>query len=282
MIAMEYKEYKPHPLLSGNIECYWSAYAESPPFREQESLIPDGTIELMFNFGDPYKQIIGGEKKLIKGSHVIGIRQEALKISQTSRQDFFCIRFRPGGMFPFFRIPAHRFANGFYTFEELLGPEYKAIEEKLFHARDNYIRVQIIEEYLFKKFTERLDDHRFVKQCLEVFAQTGSVQIQGLAERFNTNYKTIERKFAKVVGLTPSHFLKIRRFNRALFTIYSLKYKTLTEVALDSGYYDQPHFNREFKQLTGLSPGNFLKEQFKIVEVIQPALAGRLSNSYKL
>lgn len=279
---MEYIEYKPHPLLSGCIECYWSAYAERPPFREQESLIPDGTIELMFNFGNNYSQIVNGEKRLIKGSHVIGIRHQALRISQTSRQDFFCVRFRPSGTFPFFGIPAHLYANGFYTLEELIGPEYKTVEEKLFHAGDNHKRVAIIEEYLFKKLSNQVDDHIFVDSCLKVLDQTRSMQIQNLADRFYTNYKTIERKFNKVVGLTPSHFLKIRRFNKALLAIYSCRYDTLTEVAHESGYYDQSHFNREFKHLTGQNPGEFLREQFTIVEVIQPALAGRLSNSYNL
>ncbi len=80
----------------------------------------------------------------------------------------------------------------------------------------------------------------------------------------------------------PSHFLKIRRFNRALSIIYSFRYDSLAEVAYESGYYDQSHFNREFRQLTGYSPGEFLKEQFTIVEVIQPALVDRLSNSYNL
>jgi AraC-like DNA-binding protein len=279
---MVYKEYQPHPKLSTYIECYWSAYAERPPFREQESLIPDGTIELMFNFGENYFQIVNGEKKVINGSHVIGIRREALRISQSSKQDFFCIRFRPGGTYPFFGIPAHLYANDFYTLEELIGPEYKTIEEKLFNIRDNNKRVIIIEEYLFKKFNTRLEDDHFVRHCIDLLDHPGRLKIGGLAERFNSNYKTIERKFNKVVGLTPFHFLKIRRFNRALVTIYSLQQTTLTDAALNSGYYDQSHFNREFRQLTGMNPGDFLREQFKIVEVIQPALAGRLSNSYKL
>lgn len=49
---MIYREFTPHPLLAQYIECYWKADADRPPFRDTESLIPDGTIELMFNFGD--------------------------------------------------------------------------------------------------------------------------------------------------------------------------------------------------------------------------------------
>lgn len=120
---MIYQEYKPCPQLSAYVECYWSAKADQPPFNEQESLIPDGTIELMFNFGDNYSQIIDDQEKLIKGSHIIGIRKQSLFISQTSKQDFFSIRFKPGGFFPFFKIPVYKFANVFYQISELFDQE---------------------------------------------------------------------------------------------------------------------------------------------------------------
>lgn len=279
---MIYEEYKPHSLLSQYIECYWSAYAERPPFREQEVLIPDGTIELMFNFGDPYDQIRSGEKKTVEGSHIIGIRREALRISQTNKQNFFSIRFRPGGLFPFLNVPVHFYANGFYSLEEIIGPEYKILEQKLFESENNSERVQVTEKYLFGKLLPHKTDYGFVRACLGILKQTSPLQISGLAEKMNTNYKTIERKFKRVIGLPPSRLLKIQRFNKALHTIYSCKHDTLTEVGLHCGYYDQSHFIHEFKQLTNYSPGEFLKEQFTIVEVIQPALAKRLSKSYNL
>lgn len=118
---MEYREYKPNRHLAKYIECFWSAYSEKPPFRERESLIPDGTIELMFNFGDDYEQFLDDRKIPVKGSHIIGIRKNSLIISQTRKQDFFCIRFKPGGTYPFFKIPARLFSNGFYTLQDLFG-----------------------------------------------------------------------------------------------------------------------------------------------------------------
>ena len=78
---MIYREYKPNRHLAKFIECYWSANSDKPPFREREYLIPDRTIELMFNFGDPYSQILNDKTIEIKGSHIIGIRRESLVIS---------------------------------------------------------------------------------------------------------------------------------------------------------------------------------------------------------
>jgi len=279
---MEYQEYKPHSLLSGYIECYWYAYADKPPFREQESLIPDGTIELMFNFGDDYAQIKDAQKVTVKGSHIIGIRKQSLLISQTRKQHFFSVRFKPGGSYPFFNVPAHLFSGNFYTVDELLEKDFKTLEEQLEEASGNEERVRLANHFFLKKLYTIPDVSRFVAKCSKVLLQNPSLTIKELSRQFNTNYKTIERRFNTVMGITPVELLKIKRFNNAVFTMYSCRHTSLTAIAYECGYYDQSHFIREFKQLTHYTPRDFLKEQFTIVQVIQPALAERMSKSYNL
>lgn len=279
---MEYKEYKPHSLLSGYIECYWSAYADKPPFREQESLIPDGTIELMFNFGDDYAQVVNEQKIKVKGSHIIGIRKHSLQISQTNKQHFFSVRFKPGGSYPFFNVPAHLFCNAFYTLDELLGKDFKTLEEHLQEASINEERVLLANRFFLKRLYTIPETYQFVATCSRLLLQDPSLSINDLSRQVNTNYKTLERRFNAVTGLTPSELLKIKRFNNAVLSMYSCRHTSLTAIAYECGYYDQSHFIREFKQLTHYTPRDFLKEQFTIVQVIQPALAERMSKSYNL
>lgn len=279
---MIYREFKPHPLLAPYIECYWKADADKPPFRDTESLIPDGTIELMFNFGDDYAQIKNGAKETVKGSHIIGIRKQALQISQTSRQHIFSIRFRPGGSYPFFHIPAHLFANGFWGIGELAGKDYRQLEERLYEAKTDHERVNITDRFLLSRPHQENDDYDFAVRSSRWLLQNPESSIAEACRVFGTHYKQMERKFSQVIGVTPTELLKIQRFNRAILTMYSCQYRSLTDVAYACGFYDQSHFIREFRLLSGFSPRQFLKEQFTIVQVIQPVLAERLSKSYNL
>ncbi|MEC5146026.1 AraC family transcriptional regulator [Chitinophaga sp. 212800010-3] len=277
---MEYLEYPPHPRLAAYIECYWSAFSEKPPFREQESLIPDGTIELMFNFGDDYFHIRDGAYVKIKGAHVIGIRKEALSISQPGRQHFFCIRFKLGGTYPFFGIPGNLFANSFYTVEELLGRQLKELEERLFEAPGNVERVGITNDFLLRKMDTGNTDYLFALTCMPAVLKAPN--IADVLRQFNLSYKALERKFSRVLGVSPSELVRIKRFSNAVHAMYSGRFDSLTSIGYHCGYYDQSHFIREFRQMTRFSPREFLKEQFTIVQVIQPALAERLSKMYNL
>jgi len=186
---MQYAEFKPHQSISRYVECYWYAYSDKPPFRERESLIPDGTIELMFNFGDSYAQIRGDTKELIKGSHIIGIRKQSLTISQTSKQHFFSIRFRPGGHYPFFGLPVHHFANGFYSLHDIFGKELDELEEQLAEAKTNQRRIAIADQFLLKRIDVDSEDLRFVARCLPDLLRGGDVM--ATAHAFNTNYKAL-------------------------------------------------------------------------------------------
>lgn len=80
--------------------------------------------------------------------------------------------------------------------------------------------------------------------------------VSRLATRLGTTERQLERRFAAVVGLSPRRYASLRRFERALALASGPK--RLTQVALDAGYYDQAHFNREFRRFAGTSPGAWL------------------------
>ena len=64
--------------------------------------------------------------------------------------------------------------------------------------------------------------------------------------------------FAEEVGFTPKLYLRLQRFKRVLNHVYGASQIDLSEVAYLHGYADQPHFNREFREFSGLTPSQYL------------------------
>ncbi|MBC9796111.1 helix-turn-helix domain-containing protein [Sinomicrobium weinanense] len=266
---MEYIEYKPHPSLSEYIECFWATDVHNTiSSREVESFIPDGNIELVFNFGDDLTEFMDGKRESVRGSHVSGIRNKSAHVVLPERLKFFCVRFKPGGSYPFFGIPAHLFAYANYPLDAFLGREYRLLEEQVYEAPDDTTRIGLIENFLLKKLqnTGVIADYYFVKSCMHSLFLDTSLRINELSRKFHSNYKTIERKFKKVTGLSPSELVKIKRVNNAVQFMHSSNAISLTETAYACGYYDQSHFIREFKQVTELAPREFLKKEFAVVQ----------------
>lgn len=166
--------------------------------------------------------------------------------------------------FPFRGVPAHLFANGFHDVSDLFGKEMRDLERQLYDASDNAVRVQIVDRYLLGRLRSGLYDVQFTGRCLPALLVSGDVG-RTLVD-FNVTYKTLELRFELVLGVTPSEMLKIKRFNAVVHMMYACRHDSLTRIGQDCGYYDQSHFIREFKQLTGYTPRLFLREQFTIVQ----------------
>jgi AraC family transcriptional regulator len=63
------------------------------------------------------------------------------------------------------------------------------------------------------------------------------------------------RLFKQETGLSPHEFMIRCRIERAKQLL--LQGKPLIEIAIDTGFFDQSHFYRHFKRVTGQSPSSY-------------------------
>lgn len=79
-----------------------------------------------------------------------------------------------------------------------------------------------------------------------------------------TNYAGLSpfhlvRSFKEAVGMTPFQFLRNYRVEKAKQEL--LKKKNIAQVAVEVGFYDQSHFHKHFKLVTGVTPREFQRQQ---------------------
>ena len=76
-----------------------------------------------------------------------------------------------------------------------------------------------------------------------------------LAAEIGVSCRHLTRQFQRAVGLSPKEFGRVSRFLHALQLLNAGNSRSLTDVALDCGFFDQAHFNHEFREFAGMSPG---------------------------
>ena len=82
----------------------------------------------------------------------------------------------------------------------------------------------------------------------------GAASVEALAAEVGWSRRHLFARFREQTGLPPKVFARILRFQRAATLMAAAEGPSLCEIALDCGYYDQAHLNRDFRAFAGRTP----------------------------
>ncbi len=168
---------------------------------------------------------------------------------------FFGIRFRILGHNSLISVPLGEWSMAASVKAEDLLPSdivyavFESIEkEKCFEERCNNLSLVMLSAIRFADTDPRLA--LFIKYCYRNL----NVNLPGSrGDEFGVSERQLRRLTKQHLGLLPKDFNRVLKFQCTLKAINSPQYN---KVYLDH-YYDQPHFVREFKRLSGVTPAQF-------------------------
>lgn len=100
-----------------------------------------------------------------------------------------------------------------------------------------------------------------VNAVVEYVEDNSHVQRVGqMCEKFAVSERSLQRLTARRVGLSPKWLIQRRRLHEAAAILKTGKRPDLARVAAELGYCDQAHFGRDFRAVTGLTPGEYAAE----------------------
>lgn len=156
----------------------------------------------------------------------------------------------------FFDVSAGEMMGHLAGLQEVLSWDAEAIAYRLANSNNFRQRIEIMAQYLKSKFnSSRKTDLPVIHAIKRIRELRGQVNIKALAKESLLSQKQFERRFKDFSGFNPKLYSRILRFENALSPYND--YTSLTNKALDLGYYDQAHFINDFKQFSGFSPGNY-------------------------
>ena len=263
---MDYQTYDPREDLSAFVKCYWTLDGPKEEMPKRQKIVPDGCMEMIFHFGDLYKQYIDKENSIIQPRcFVIGQLTTPLEIEPTGEIGIFSVRFHPGGFIPFSTIPIKKFENTAVALDQVYGIKGKEIADQILTTQTSSERIKFIEAFLLDRLRDKTTINNVVKSTVDtILAVEGSLKIDQLAKDTRITRRQLERKFSSTVGISPKQLSKTIRLQATLKKLLSEEFENLTAIAHEGDYYDQAHFIKDFKEFTGLTPKEFYGEHLKM------------------
>jgi AraC-like DNA-binding protein len=260
------KTFKPNIELAEFVRRYWTLDGEKENIPLKNTIVPDGTMKLIFHYGDTYKHHSqNGEITVLPKCFLIGQLTKPYVIEPIGITGSFVVQFKPNGFLPFTTIPIREMENTAVPLDKLFGKEGKNLGEQILNANHTSKRIQIIETFLFKKLTYKRTIDNIVKSTVEtIFNANGRFSVNEFSKSNNINRRQLARKFSSAIGLSPKQLAKTIRIQSALKVLLNEEIKSLTDLAYENEYFDQAHFIKEFKEFTGLKPKEFFGEDLKM------------------
>ena len=216
-------------------------------------VLPDTCVELFVNYTNTPVAIIGNE--LYDRSIVTFRMSRHSDVQMRKGSGCLAICFYPGVAYRFFHLPMHILADKTLALSDLWRGMAAEIESRLADASNHKERAVIVQKYLLRQLTQNEYDQQ-VAYCLGKIQQSANhMPVSQLTNDTGLSQRHLSRKFQQIVGLAPKEYLRVCRFIKSLNHLKRYPLLSLTEVAYESGYYDQAHFNRDYKAFTGYTPG---------------------------
>lgn len=255
MPASKYQISKPNAFLSKYIDYFWAAETDEY-FRyiSPASTLTDWVFFCEGTMKNTQNREELSESGMIFGQKTIFNNYEAV----FPKAKLFGVRVRPSVFLLTHKIPATALDGQCISLQDLFGYEGERLTEKILKSDTLPEFVYILSNFLMQKTNDLPLKYQSVEKWL---SQTNFLSRDVSIKEICLSQRQFERNFKEFTGFSLRKYTKIKRFERVFQYLQNTKNKeNLTEIAYRFGYYDQAHFNRDFKAFTGRSPKFLLKD----------------------
>jgi AraC-like DNA-binding protein len=250
---------KPPPPLARYITALW--YCEDLlPTHSRERIMPSGRATVIINlYEDEVRNYdADGQVHRQRGSILVGAHSAFSIIDTEEQRAVMGVEFCPGGTWPIFGVAADELSNQHIALRDFWSAG-RSLRDRILCAPTPQARLEILAESLTQQLAARAAQHPAVAFALhQLHCAPQLASVEDLSRAAGISSRRLARLFSVEVGLTPKLYARVLRFNRVVESIQNIQHVDWCDVALRCGYFDQPHFIRDFKTFCGLTPSEYL------------------------
>jgi AraC-like DNA-binding protein len=230
-----------------------------------DRFLPDGNTELIIDLGEKPQYIHDNDtlKVIQRCTHawVSGVRTRPITIPAGTGNRIIVIGFKKGAANPFYSFPMNEITDSVVMADLIFGRSICELREQLLSAVSMHQMFHRIELFLMARAGNKLNadpNSNCVQYAIHHMTHHHNIfSFQGFSEHIGYSQKHFIDLFRKQVGVTPKQYLKIMRFQKAILEAEAVQEINWSQLARESGFYDQAHFIHDFKEFSGFTPHEY-------------------------
>ncbi len=225
----------------------------------RERHFPSGRLELVVQLRSRFLDATHGEPDPFPARCLSGIqlRPDVIE-APPEHTSVVGIRLHPLGAYALVGQAAGELGDGTVDLDLVLGEASRELGERCHAAPTVVERVRAVAGWVARRVLGGPTPDPAVRWIVsELEGRGGRARIAELRERTGWSATRLTEAFRREVGVTPKVFARILRFRTAMDRLAAGE-EDLSRVAHATGYYDQAHFNGEFRSLAGMTPSDYL------------------------
>lgn len=141
--------------------------------------------------------------------------------------------------------------------------------KNMFEEKSMAKRVDLFEKYILQiQDGKNYKPDKIDKAYDYIYANAGLLPIHDIADGININNRSLRRNFKSRVGLSPKSFSRIVRFSFLWKRAIGQPHIDFQQLAYAGNFFDQSHFIRDFKIITGECPHKFFGRDLEKVKLL--------------
>ncbi|MBF6327241.1 helix-turn-helix domain-containing protein [Nocardia transvalensis] len=163
-------------------------------------------------------------------------------------------------------LPVGALGSWVVDLAELLGPDAGELRERISATSDWAVRFAVLDEILLRRVADTTIDPNLQRAWQLLTDLSRAPRVSDVAADIGWSRRHLGNRFTAEFGITPKDAARLARFEASHRMLCRVE-ATIAEVAAATGYYDQAHMAREWRELAGMPPSQWLaREEFPFVQ----------------
>lgn len=238
----------PTKRLSGFVEQYWFVEWDLPSTKAHvQQNIPDPCVHLVFEQNKAY---------------VTGVVTKKYSHSMSGKGEILGVKFHPGGFYPLLESAVTSITDTRQPLEQIFREGGATLALQVANAISVSDAIDSIETFLDPRLPKGETKITLLKEIVNRVEQDRVItKVEHLVEHFDLSKRALQRLFRTYVGVSPKWLIRKYRIHEAMEQLDNGE-RDWHKLIVELEYFDQAHFIKDFKSMTGLTPEQYLGKQY--------------------